>query len=246
MKLLILFILSFNLCYSAQFSSSPKCLQKASEVALHLPETERLLEHILQEGPVRLDTKNALQDFQASWNCTSRTIKINLARHRELGSIISSIVFEMHNAKTDKHIEYLMQLVERGMISQDEFIESMERIEHQNALQASFLLTKGIRQGIYPKSAAWSQPVDFKRYFQIQKQAGHAGYYAKVFSKLSPRNKGLSRRERYLALKKMLTSNDPVAIRFATKQVHEEAALQKAMKHEEGIRVFQNLFKKSV
>jgi hypothetical protein len=243
MKKFIILILLFNVCYSANFKSCPKELAKASQTVLQLPEANRLLDQVQQEGGIHLVYDRSSKPYNACWMSPTRTIHVIGKEHRTFASYISSILFEMHNAKQDKKLEYLFQLAERGWITKSEYIESMERIEHQNALETMALIKKGMQLGVYPKDSFWEVPVSFKEHFAIQIEMGHSALHGQTYDALSRKRKGISQRERYLTLKKMLLSSNPHQIHIAKAQVQEEIALQRAIKSDRGLKLLKEVLK---
>jgi hypothetical protein len=185
MKFLLVFLLLLNVCYSSSFNYCSPELAKASQTTLNLPEASLLLEQIQKEGGVGLfyDKKNA--NIYACWNPDTRTIHVASTHHRTFGTFISSILFEMHNAKQNRRFEHLFYLAETGKITRSKYIEAMERIEHQNGLETMALINKGISLGIYPKDAQWEIPTQFHEYFQIQIEMGHSAHHGKVFDQIS-------------------------------------------------------------
>lgn len=176
MKKMFLFLLLFTICEAAPFKSCPKELRPVVEKLLRLPEVRALVEQI---GPVSITTTNS-GDFNAYWDGRRRCIIINKPR-RSQESLARSLLMEMHNASTNAQMHYLAVQARRGNLSKSEYVEGIERIEHQNLLRTIQLLYKAQAIGLLSNSMEWSCPRDFAIYYRQQRQAGHSQFIAKNF-----------------------------------------------------------------
>ncbi len=149
---------------------------------LLLPEMKKNMEYVLSEGPItiRCESKGT-SGFNAMWNGTDREIIVNNSPHRTEGKMICSILFELHNAKTDRTFMSLINSACRGTLSKAQYVEGVERMEYQNALEASTLLNKGIRQGIFSYDSYWPIARTFNEHFSIQKRMGHSDFIAQSY-----------------------------------------------------------------
>jgi len=73
-----------------------------------------------------------------------------------------------------------------GKISKEEYVESVERMEHENALNCSILLEKGIRQGVFSASARWPIFHNFDDHYKLQQIKEHSLWLAKSYDRLAP------------------------------------------------------------
>lgn len=166
----------------------PQCspeLQGALQTIYQFPEGKKLLEEVEAEGPISIHWARFKGTSGAMWVTDDRAIVINANARRSYGEIIRSIFFELHNAKTDKEFSRLDWLAENHRISKSDFVESIERIEHQNACRVSSLINKAIQQGYFPASSKWNVPPDFETHYTLQKDAGHSGKIGSLYESLT-------------------------------------------------------------
>lgn len=162
--------------------SSPE-LNEAMQSIYCLKESHELIAQIEREGAISIMwTRKELANTNAAWVPDLRTIYINGVQKRTKGSIIRSILFELHNALSDRDFSYYDTLAEQRKISMNDYVEAIERIEHRNAMKTIALLEKGIQKTIFPNDARWYIPSDFSRYFAIQIESGHATAIAQVYN----------------------------------------------------------------
>lgn len=162
------------------------CLNKIQQ----LPEARQLITDIQKEGPIKItvnDNHYLSKQFGAFWDPCNRVITVNYSSHRSEGSLIGSIIFELHNASVNSKLIRLDNLAASGKIDREAYVEGVERLEYQNSLNASALTKKGIQKGIFPKSAYLPTYSTFEEHFRIQKEAGHSAFIAKNYNHLAPR-----------------------------------------------------------
>lgn len=174
------------------FNQVPQQLRSVVAKLLELPEARALLAQVSQEGSVGIVMQNDPNgQFDALWDGDSRLIKVNSHQHPNEGSWICSILFELHNAKTNKHMLDLFHSAEKNQVSKEVWVEQMERMEHANALNACRLLEKGIAQGIYPPEARWTIFYTFDDYYKLQQISGHSQWLANYYDQSNPYSKRL-------------------------------------------------------
>lgn len=175
---------SVNSLNSIPCSSELKgCLKKIHR----LPEARKLIAAIQKEGPFKVVVNNnhhLSQKFGAFWDPCQRVITVNYNHHLSEGSLIGSIIFELHNASINSKLRHLDSLAIQGKIDCATYVEGVERLEYQNSLNASALTKKGIQKGIFPKSAFLPTYHTFEEHFRIQKEAGHSAFIAGTFKSL--------------------------------------------------------------
>lgn len=162
------------------------CLFKIQQ----LPETRNLISTIQKEGPIRIvinDDHYLTKKFGAFWDPNHRTITVNYSNDISEGSLIGSIVFEMHNALVNSKMLDLDNLAVAGKIDRDAYVEEFERLEYKNSKDASKLVQKGIRKGVFPRSAYLPTYETFEEHFYVQKEAGHSDFIGRNFDQLAPR-----------------------------------------------------------
>lgn len=179
---LLLLVISPNLyAISTNHPRAKEILTKIQKI----PEVNRLIQDVEKEGPVHIEVMNITSsDFDAFWDSANRVVRINERHNQKEGVFICSLIFELHNASTDRHFKQLYQMAKQGQISKDKYVENVERMEHQNALNASTILEKGIRLGIFDTDARWFILRDFKDHFRVQKMHGHSAWIAKNYDRL--------------------------------------------------------------
>lgn len=162
------------------------CLFKIQQ----LPEAKNLIATIQKEGSIRIIINNdhyLTRKFGAFWDPVHRTITVNYSDNISEGSLIGSIVFEMHNALVNSKMLDLDNLAAAGKIDRDTYVEEFEKLEYKNSKDASKLVQKGIGKGFFPRSAFLPTYDTFEEHFYVQKEAGHSEFIARNFDHLAPR-----------------------------------------------------------
>lgn len=192
------FLLIFQVCTVNAASTQPHsmaiqcapqlkhCLDKIQK----LPEARKLIATIQKEGSIRIAVNNdhhLSKEFGAFWDPAHRVITVNYSSHRSEGSLIASIIFEMHNASVNSKINHLDYLASKGQIDRDSYVEGIERLEYKNSINASKLAQQGIKKGIFPKTAHLPTYSNFDEHYRIQKEGGHSAYIAKNYDQIAPR-----------------------------------------------------------
>jgi hypothetical protein len=147
-------------------------LQKWLNAIQKIPGANDLLAGIRSEGPIRIRINNTdlSHQFGAYWDPDERTICVAVSQGVTDGSIIGSILFELHNAQVNSKLDQLSRLAIRGEISKDQYIESMERLEYINSINASKMAKTGIEMGVLPADAHLPTYSNFKEHFKMQKK----------------------------------------------------------------------------
>lgn len=211
-------------------SSSPPELNKAVSSIEKLSDVRPLLEKVARQGKIKIEIEHMpTETFEAFWDGNRRVITINSPDKRTPGSVICSILFELHNASTDQVLSTLVSKASSGIISKDEYVESVERMEHSNAVNTCALLDKGIQQGIFPVEASWYVYPNFDDHYKVQQLAGHSEWLANSYNVLNPNGSkmqfsgtiaelnNLTSHDKedmlkYIAIKTQLESNDPYIV----------------------------------
>lgn len=148
-------------------------------------QTQQLLKRVEAQGAVSIKTTTfGANASNAAWFPEERTIYLNVSKSRTQGSMICSIVFELHNALSDNQFTKCDQLARTGKINKAQYIEAIERIEYNNALQASRMLENGVRKGVFPSDSLWPIASTFEEHFRIQKMAGHSSVIGQLYDDL--------------------------------------------------------------
>ncbi len=156
-----------------------------------LPDANKLIAAIQQEGPIRILTNNTQlsQQFGAFWDADNRIIFVNFTPHASQGEIIGSILFELHNAAINSKLDHLDALASSGKIKKEDYVRAVEYLEYQNSLKASKIAQEGIDLGIFPASAHLPTYSNFEEHFRYQKIGGHSSWIAHTFDQLSRERK---------------------------------------------------------
>jgi len=187
----IIFILTLTQLSAAEdrILSYPNELRDVVGKIEKSPEARDLIKQVQKEGRVGIITsRDYKMNFSAFWDGENRQITLNLSQQRSLGSIIRSIIFELHNAASNSQFEDLYHKAMCGTISRNQYILQMEQIEYSNALKAGEILTRGQRQGLFPTNIGMDIPSTFQEHFQIQCSMGHAEFHGNNYDVLSQMN----------------------------------------------------------
>jgi hypothetical protein len=168
-----------------QFASYPPQANQALNALNKLPEFRELLVKVQQEGPVflRMEPRS---NFEGLWDGSSRTIVVNTRFNPALGSIICTILFELHNAATTRYYDHLIDLAGRGLLTKDQYVEKVEHAEYDNAKNTQDLLKKGVEMGIFPESAHWPVMPNFEDHYKVQQVSGHSLFIAENYDMMNP------------------------------------------------------------
>jgi hypothetical protein len=173
-----------------KFTSYHPTLKEAVKTIEKLPEASALIDEVQSGGTIGVDAQVIDSfDFEAMWNSGTRKIIVNAKKNKSLGKTICSILFELHNAKTNKQLVSLFAMAQKGTISKSEYVERVERMEHENAVATNKLIEKGIQMGIFPEETRWPIFEDFDDHYMIQQIYGHSQWIANNFDTMNPANK---------------------------------------------------------
>lgn len=183
--LLTLTILLINSPLTA-VSCSPT-LRRHVEIIERLPEAKDLITAIQKEGPIHIqaNTTPLASKFGAYWDCDRREINISLGESRSDGSIIGSILFELHNALVVSQWNHLDRLAMERKIDKFTYIKEAEYLEYQNSLNCAKLADKGIEMGFYPRGARLNTYRNFDEHFYYQNISGHSQVFSRNYDSLS-------------------------------------------------------------
>lgn len=185
--LLFTFIASHFYAESLSITTPSPKIETALQKLYLLPGFKNFLMNIEKEGFISIEMKPLPNEtFDAFWDSTNRKIRINSLKNEKLETLACSILFELHNAKTDRQFMALYQKVERGKISKSAYVEGVEKMEHQNALDCSLFLERGIDLGIFSEKAAWPILHDFDDHYKLQQIMGHSAWISKNYETIAP------------------------------------------------------------
>lgn len=162
-------------------------LKSCMNKILQLQEAKELIAKIQKEGPFSIAINNQhrlTQKFGAFWDPCKRVIIVRCTSHSDEGSLIGSIIFEMHNALANSKLLHYDYLAASGNIRRHDYIKAIEYIEYLNSKNASFMTLKGIKSGLFPKSAFLRTYKTFKEHYSVQIKAGHSNQISKNYDDL--------------------------------------------------------------
>lgn len=180
-------IIYFNAGIAADthIASYPSEIEPVIEKIEKLPETRALIDRVQSYGPIHIKVRDLPEfAFEAMWDGKTRTIVINKRFIKSEGHLICSIIFELHNAETERTLQGLVTEAITGQISKEIYVWNIEKIEHQNALATCQLIEQGIQQGLFPPSTRWNIEKDFEAHLLIQKKSGHSDWNANYYDRL--------------------------------------------------------------
>lgn len=166
----------------------PRCspdMERAVRAVYHFPEGRKLLAEVEADGPIQIYRAPFNSNSHAMWVATDRAIVINANSHRSFGEVVRSIFFELHNALTNEQFAALDMRVRQKQIAKSDYVEAVERLEHQNAYNTSRAIDHAIRHGFFPQDSWWPIPADFHAHFQVQIESGHSAKIASSYDSMS-------------------------------------------------------------
>lgn len=170
-----------------KFNYVPPSTRAAVKAIESVPEAVSVLKQVQEKGAIRIETEYFHDsDFEALWDSTNRIIYINEANNETTEKMISSILFELHNAKTDEQLKRLFKQAKTGQIDKESYVESVEKLEYHNALATSQLIEKGIQEGMFSRKARWEVCSNFQDHYRVQQLHGHSQWIANKFNNMSP------------------------------------------------------------
>lgn len=184
--LLLLGLLLIKFHGEARLENYSKELANPIQALEKLPEARELIDEVQKQGPIQvvyLDMPG--QELEGFWNAALRQIEVNRSAQQSQGRLIGTILFELHNAQTSQKLIQITDLAKRNLITKDEFVSSVEKMEHGNALHASHLLEKGIKLGYYPKDSSWPIFYQFEDHYKLQQVLEHSKWLANHYDQLN-------------------------------------------------------------
>ena len=151
-----------------------------------LDEGKQLLDKILAEGTITIQLADnyVTNQFAACWSCENRTIVIGLAASPSEGEILSSLIFELHNALMTSHLDEIDLKAMQGKTDREKYVRAVELIEYGNSIAASNIAKAGVERGLFPTNTYLHVYNDFDEYFYYQKLSGHSDIIGKNYDML--------------------------------------------------------------
>lgn len=183
---------SYEIAYSETFGHYPKVLEKAVTLVEAIPQVQVLLAKIKLEGGIGIETStDLLNGDQAAWHSVNRVILFN-SSHIENDSLtlaekIQILTFETCNASRTKIFQFLIEQATRGGSNINKYVEDVEKMEHQTALQNDRILKEGADLGLFPNEG-FGKPTseNFHEYYALQQICGHSQRIASRYQTLFP------------------------------------------------------------
>ncbi len=184
---LLFFHIHLSLTASSELSIYTADAYPAIEAIQKMAEIRKLIDEVQHDGDIAVRVESMPhENFDAFWDGDNRLIKINAVYNKTLGRMIGSLLFELHNARSNDHLQRLCDLASNNLIGIEEFVMKVEKMEHQNALQTSRLIEKGIAKGIFPNDARWPVFPNFDDHYKVQQLHGHSQWIAKHYKQINP------------------------------------------------------------
>lgn len=151
-----------------------------------LPEGNELIAKVLERGSISIEINyDYPEKFDGYWSSTDRTIYITKKKDSSQCFLITALLFELHNALRTADLEEMYSLAASQEVEREEFIESVEYIEYENALSTSMLLAQGSAYDIFPCDCGWELSDNFPEHLDIQRQGGHSALIGKIYDDLT-------------------------------------------------------------
>lgn len=165
------------------FAQYPKALEPVIKKLQNLPEGKQLIEEANKEGPITIKFQRGLS-FAAFWETSQRVIVIDPDKNPTEGIRLTSLVFELHNALHDTRFQDHIEGALTGSLNKGQYVESLERMEHQTGLKTAALLQKGVKEKRFPHDAY--QPIfqDFAEHYHMQQMTGHSQWIANSYDRM--------------------------------------------------------------
>lgn len=111
---------SRNEANGISIACSPE-LRSCLDKILQLPEARELISKIQKEGAIQVYVNpDKSQKFGALWDVQNRIILVNVSSNRPEGSLIASILFELHNASINSKLNKLDYQASIGSMGQSD------------------------------------------------------------------------------------------------------------------------------
>lgn len=148
-----------------------------------IPEVNELLEKILERGRLKIQFNKSLsKKFDGYWSPVDRTIYIT--KSRSAARMMTTILFEMHNAVDDAELEELDYLAMHRKLTKKKYIEAVERWEYKHARATASIINKGIHLGLLSRECYWPVSDTFEEHLAIQKSCGHSAHIGKMYDSI--------------------------------------------------------------
>lgn len=152
---------------------------------LQLPEFNLLIDDVLKDGPITIQHNDSLSNkFTGYWDPYHRKILISKKSNLDKVDKTTTLLFEMHNASRSEDFKKIDYLAYKRKISKEQYIRQSEFIEYENCLSTSYLIKKGIQQGIFPKNSEWLVHDNFEDHYDWMKRSGHSTWYSNTYKKM--------------------------------------------------------------
>jgi len=137
---------------------------------------QELIDQILKEGSfsIQISDNSVTNQFAACWDNLNRLILIGLASRPTDAEIISSIIFELHNAAMTSQLDKLDELALSRKISKESYVRGVEHVEYMNSIKSARIVRLGVEQGIFPRETHLGVYSNFEEYLYYQKISGHS------------------------------------------------------------------------
>ncbi|MGA8165336.1 MAG: hypothetical protein WB791_10025 [Waddliaceae bacterium] len=165
------------------FAQYPNALDSVVKKLSSLPEGKELIERAMEQGPIAVRFQRGLS-FPAFWETQQRIIIIDPDQNPTEGTRLTCLAFELNNALNDPYFQGLNERALAGSISKNQYVEGIERMEHQTGLKTQALLKKGVQQGLFPHDARQPTIENFEEHFRALQQTGHSRWIGDSYERM--------------------------------------------------------------
>lgn len=187
MKLVLTVLTALILSTALVYSAEPLNISEAVAAIKTSSESAALYRAVKSEGEVEVVISDKEgNDFDALWDGGMRTIFINPRKVQSQARLISSIIFELHNAKSNQELIALVDKAEKGKMSKEEYVRQVEELEYRNITHAANVIESGVKKGFFPSESMLSAFNTFSDHYKLQQLYGHSQWLAEQYNHLNP------------------------------------------------------------
>jgi hypothetical protein len=152
------------------------------------PPTRELLEQVNKNcGPIKIGLRK--QSSSGCWDRKERIIYLDQERINagklDASNQVAVLICELLNAKATKFFEQLDYRAIRSEIQKEEYVASMERIEHDNGLKTHEYVKQAIKDKVLSGVFVSLYFQDFETHYKYQQIAGHSSDISDKFDRIT-------------------------------------------------------------
>lgn len=189
MRYLLMFLIVFSFAIGYAEERELYCTRELHPILEKIeafPEGKEVIEKVLEQGPLSIQVNTHLSpQFEGYWDAYKRTIYISKNSRSSNCSLITTLLFELHNALRTSELERLYSLASKRAIERKQFIEEFEYVEYENAWATSLVLERGSELGYFPYNCSWDVDDNFADHFKVQQRGGHSALIGALYDQLA-------------------------------------------------------------